>query len=81
MSASTTRREALGAIATAAAIGAAPASAVRPHEAVMRLAITQSGFAERSKLMPDCARAWTEIMSSMKSYVETGKPRPFAWKH
>ena len=59
----------------------APASAIRPHEAVVRLAITQSGFAERSKLMLDCARAWTEIMSSMKSYVETGKPRPFAWKH
>jgi uncharacterized protein YndB with AHSA1/START domain len=25
--------------------------------------------------------AWTEIMSSIKSYVETGKPLPFAWKH
>jgi hypothetical protein len=30
------------------------------------------------------ARAWTEILSSIKSYVETGKPLkplPFAWKH
>jgi len=60
---------------------AAPASATSPHEAVVRLTTTQSGFAEGSKLMPECARAWTEIMSSIKSYVETGKPLPFAWKH
>jgi uncharacterized protein YndB with AHSA1/START domain len=59
----------------------APASPLRPHEAVVRLTTTQSGFAEGSKLMPDCARAWTEIMSSVKSYVETGKALPFAWKH
>jgi len=58
-----------------------PASPIRPREAVVRLTTTQSGFAEGSKLMPDCARAWTEIMSSLKSYVETGKPLPFAWKH
>jgi hypothetical protein len=31
--------------------------------------------------MPGCARAWAEIMSSIKSYVETGKALPFAWKH
>ena len=59
----------------------APVSPIRPHETVVRLTTTQSGFAEGSKLMPDCARAWTEIMSSIKSYVETGKPLPFAWKH
>jgi uncharacterized protein YndB with AHSA1/START domain len=60
---------------------AAPASATKPNEAVVRLTTTQSGFAEGSKLMPECARAWTEIMSSIKSYVETGKALPFAWKH
>jgi uncharacterized protein YndB with AHSA1/START domain len=59
----------------------APASPIRPQEAVVRLTTTQSGFAEGSSLMPNCARAWTEIMSSIKSYVETGKPLPFAWTH
>ena len=60
---------------------AAPVSAVQADEAVVRLTTTQSGFTEGSKVRPDCARAWTEIMSSIKSYVETGKPLPFAWKH
>jgi len=59
----------------------APVSAIRPHETVVRLTVTQSGFAEGSKLMADCARAWTEILSSIKSYIETGRPLPFAWKH
>jgi uncharacterized protein YndB with AHSA1/START domain len=60
---------------------APPVSPTKPHEAVVRVTTTQSGFAEDSKLMADCARAWTEIMSSIKSYVETGKALPFAWKH
>jgi hypothetical protein len=45
----------------------------------VRLKVVQSGFAENSKLINDCARAWTEILSSIKSYVETGGALPFAF--
>ena len=58
-----------------------PVSKVRSNNSVARLIVTQSGFPENSKLAADCARAWTEILSSMKSYVETGKALPFEWKH
>jgi uncharacterized protein YndB with AHSA1/START domain len=53
-----------------------PVSKIAPY-----LTVTQAGFEENSKMRADCARAWTEILSSIKSYVETGKPLPFAWKH
>jgi hypothetical protein len=58
-----------------------PVSDVALNVSVIRLALTQVGFAETSKLRADCARAWTEILSSFKSYLETGKPLPFVWKH
>jgi uncharacterized protein YndB with AHSA1/START domain len=60
---------------------APPISKVKPNASVVRFAVSQSGFAEDSKLLPECARAWTEILSSIKSYVETGKALPFDWKH
>lgn len=58
-----------------------PVSQVAPGTSVVRLTVTQEGFAENSKLAPDCARAWTEILSSIKSYLETGAPIPFQWGH
>lgn len=57
-----------------------PVSRVAPGANVVRLAVTQAGFIEGSKLSAGCARAWTEILSSFKSYVETGRPLPFAWE-
>jgi hypothetical protein len=47
----------------------------------VQLRITQVGFEENSKLLAGCARAWPEILSSIKTYVETGRPLGFAWKH
>jgi uncharacterized protein YndB with AHSA1/START domain len=58
-----------------------PLSPIAPNATVVRLVLTQAGFPERSKLRPGCARAWPEILSSIKSYVETGRPLGFAWKH
>jgi uncharacterized protein YndB with AHSA1/START domain len=58
-----------------------PASPVTPGSSVVRLVVTHSGFGANSKMMSGCARAWTEIMSSVKSYVETGRSLGFAWKH
>jgi len=60
---------------------AAPVSKVKPSASVVRLAVTQVGFAEGSKLRSDCERAWTEILSSLKSYIESGRALPFDWKH
>ncbi|HEY2013728.1 MAG TPA: SRPBCC domain-containing protein [Bryobacteraceae bacterium] len=59
----------------------APASPVAPGESVVRLTLTQSGFEEDSKLFSGCTRAWPEILSSVKTYLETGRPLRFAWKH
>jgi uncharacterized protein YndB with AHSA1/START domain len=56
-----------------------PVSKVSPNAPVVRLTVTQTGFVEHSKLLPDCARAWPEILSSIKSCVETGRALGFAW--
>jgi uncharacterized protein YndB with AHSA1/START domain len=58
-----------------------PASPIAPGAQIVRLTLTQTGFEPYSKLRPECARAWTEILSSVKTYVETGRPLGFAWKH
>ena len=59
----------------------APVSKVAPRRSIVRLKVVQSGFGENSKLRNECARAWTEILSSFKSYVETGGALPFDWRH
>lgn len=59
----------------------APASPVTPNEQIVRLTVTQTGFQENSKIFPGCIRAWPEIFSSIKTYLETGRPLRFAWKH
>jgi uncharacterized protein YndB with AHSA1/START domain len=58
-----------------------PASEVALNESIVRLTVTQSGFEANSKLFTGCARAWPEIMSSVKTYLETGRPLRFVWKH
>jgi hypothetical protein len=58
-----------------------PISPVAPGSSVVRLVLTHDRFGTNSKMMAGCARAWTEIMSSFKSYLETGRPLGFAWKN
>jgi uncharacterized protein YndB with AHSA1/START domain len=58
-----------------------PASEIAAGAQVVRLALTQVGFEENSAIFTGCARAWPEILSSIKTYVETGRPLGFAWKH
>jgi len=58
-----------------------PASPVAPNESIVRLTLTQTGFEENSKSFDGCVRAWPEILSSFKTYLETGRPLRFAWKH
>jgi hypothetical protein len=59
----------------------APTSKVATGAAVVRLTLTHSGFGDKSKLFSSCARAWPEVLSSIKSYLETGRPLPFVWNH
>jgi uncharacterized protein YndB with AHSA1/START domain len=59
----------------------APASKVATGATVVRLTLTHSGFGDDNKLFSGCARAWPEILSSLKSYLETGRPLPFVWNH
>jgi uncharacterized protein YndB with AHSA1/START domain len=56
-------------------------SDVAPSATIVRLELTQTGFKAQSTLLPECARAWSEILSSLKTYLETGRPLGFAWKH
>jgi len=58
-----------------------PISPIVHGAQVVQLRITQVGFDENSKLAAGCARAWPEILSSIKTYVETGHSLGFAWKH
>jgi uncharacterized protein YndB with AHSA1/START domain len=58
-----------------------PNSPIAQGAQVVQLRITQAGFEENSKLAAGCARAWPEILSSIKTYLETGRPLGFAWKH
>lgn len=56
-----------------------PATKIANATPVVRLSVTQSGFPLDSKLMGECARAWSEILSSFKSFIETGHPLGFRW--
>jgi uncharacterized protein YndB with AHSA1/START domain len=58
-----------------------PVSRVAPDASIVRLAVSQIGFGEDDALSHECARAWTEILSSLKTYVETGQPLGFLWEH
>jgi uncharacterized protein YndB with AHSA1/START domain len=58
-----------------------PVSPVTQDTQVVQLRVTQVGFVENSKLIAGCARAWPEILSSVKTQLETGRPLGFAWKH
>ncbi len=58
-----------------------PVTEVAPNAPVVRLTLTQTGFQENSTLRSGCSRAWPEILSSVKTYLETGRPLPFVWKH
>jgi uncharacterized protein YndB with AHSA1/START domain len=58
-----------------------PASKVAPNESIVRLTVTQTGFPQNSKVFAGCARAWPEILSSVKTYLEVGRPLRFVWKH
>jgi uncharacterized protein YndB with AHSA1/START domain len=58
-----------------------PVSPIAQGAQVVQLRVTQVGFEENSQVMPGCARAWPEILSSVKTYLETGRPLGFAWKH
>jgi uncharacterized protein YndB with AHSA1/START domain len=58
-----------------------PVSPIAAGAEVVQLQMMQTGFEANSKLAAGCARAWPEILSSLKTYVETGGPLGFAWKH
>jgi uncharacterized protein YndB with AHSA1/START domain len=58
-----------------------PVSPIAAGAEVVQLRMTQTGFEANSKLAAGCAWAWPEILSSIKTYIETGRPLGFAWKH
>ena len=59
-----------------------PETEVARNLPVVCLTVTQEGFrTEDNDLYAACSRAWPEIVCSFKTYLETGRPIGFAWKH
>ena len=57
-----------------------PKAEIKDGQSVVCLKFTQTGFNEGSASYPEFAQAWPEILSTLKTYLETGTPLPFAWE-
>lgn len=57
-----------------------PKSKLAPNTQVVQLRLMQTGFQDEGALFAECEQAWPEILSSLKSFLETGRPLGFAWK-
>jgi uncharacterized protein YndB with AHSA1/START domain len=58
-----------------------PADGEVPGHPIVRLTLTHAGFESENELFTDCTRGWSEILSSFKTYMETGRPLKFNWKY
>ena len=47
---------------------------IEPFGKLVRLTVTQEGFAEGGKFLDGVTRGWPAILSGLKSLLETGKP-------
>jgi uncharacterized protein YndB with AHSA1/START domain len=47
---------------------------IEPYGKLVKLTLTQQGFAEGSKFLDGISKGWPAIMSSLKSILETGHP-------
>jgi uncharacterized protein YndB with AHSA1/START domain len=47
---------------------------IQPFGKLVRLTVTQEGFAEGGKFLDGVSRGWPAILSGLKSLLETGKP-------
>jgi uncharacterized protein YndB with AHSA1/START domain len=47
---------------------------IEPHGKLVKLTLTQEGFAEGSKFLLGISQGWPAILSGLKSILETGKP-------
>ena len=47
---------------------------LEPYGKLVKLTLTQEGFAEGSKFLDGISKGWPAIMSSLKSILETGHP-------
>ena len=46
---------------------------IEPHGKLVKLTLTQEGFAEGSKFLLGISKGWPAILSGLKSLLETGK--------
>lgn len=46
--------------------------------AYMKLTVMHAGFPPDSKVLPSIASGWPMVLSSLKSFLESGKPLPLA---
>ena len=58
-----------------------PDTLVQPGNSIVCLTLSQAGLLENSSTYNACKHAWPEILSSLKTYLETGRPPGFLWKH
>lgn len=46
--------------------------------AYVKLTVTHADFAEGSKVLPSISTGWPLVLSSLKSFLETGRPLPLS---
>jgi uncharacterized protein YndB with AHSA1/START domain/DNA-binding transcriptional ArsR family regulator len=51
---------------------------LEPHGAVVKLTVVHDGFAPGSSLLDSVGGGWSELLSSLKTLLETGEPLPQA---
>jgi uncharacterized protein YndB with AHSA1/START domain len=47
---------------------------IEPYGRLVKLTVTQEGFAEGGKFLAGISQGWPAILSSLKTLLETGKP-------
>jgi uncharacterized protein YndB with AHSA1/START domain len=48
------------------------------HGDHVKLTVTHAGFPEASKVLPSIATGWPLVLSSLKSFLESGRPLPLS---
>jgi len=52
---------------------------IEPHRGVVRLTVTHDRLEPDSEMLKGITNGWPIVLSSLKSFVETGKPLPKLW--
>ncbi len=52
---------------------------IKPVGKVVRLTVTHDRLEPGSEMLEGITEGWSKVLSSLKSFIETGKPLPKLW--